>query len=326
MPHSQLRPSVGEKHGLILEDETGSPVKRPRLTILAPQQQLQQQQASQQIPVKSLLNNTGGIVTVSKGPVQTSVMHHGGGLLQIAKPVLHQSGGSTTTISTSASTLLAVGVGNKVETKNMIPTSFSIPGIPIPSMAGVLTGIKPPPSQALFSLPGKRASVSTDLNMAPPEKASRDQNLQENKAVPHIPGMPGPSKDQASTIQVPTKGPDKDELKREIKVEVTSGKEDSKFLRPNSLPLTPGTFKTKKHVMLTAGDTLVSPETPRPRKSSMLQYQNGTAYSTLGFKSSTKVYYTTIFHQQPMYVANKPRISMYSNWRVVTKVSLINEI
>lgn len=53
----------------------------------------------------------------------------------------------------------------------------------------------------------------------------------------------------------------------------------------------------------------------------MLQYQNGTAYSTLGFKSSTKVYYTTIFHQQPMYVADKPRISMYSNWRVVTKDS-----
>ena len=73
--------------------------------------------------------------------------------------------------------------------------------------------------------------------------------------------------------------------------------------------------------MLTGGDTLVSPETPRPRKSYMLQYQNGTAYSTLGFKSSARVYYTTIFHQQPMYVANKPGISMYSNWRVVTKDS-----
>ena len=58
--------------------------------------------------------------------------------------------------------------------------------------------------------------------------------------------------------------------------------EDSKFLRPNSLPLTPGSFKMKKQVMMTSGAaTLVSPETPRPRKSYALQYQNGTAYTYL---------------------------------------------
>ena len=65
---------IPEKHALILnqaEDLDGcSPNKKPRLTIL-PQQ-------SQHLPVKSMINHTtGGIVTVSKAPVQ-SVHHHGG--------------------------------------------------------------------------------------------------------------------------------------------------------------------------------------------------------------------------------------------------------
>ena len=70
-----------EKHALVMnavEERDGpSPNKKPRLTIL-PQQQ--------QIPVNSMINQTrlnhpttGGIVTVSKAPVQ-SVHHHGGKL------------------------------------------------------------------------------------------------------------------------------------------------------------------------------------------------------------------------------------------------------
>ena len=71
-----------EKHALVMnpiEDRDGpSPNKKPRLTIL-PQQQ--------QIPVNSMINQTrlnqttGGIVTVSKAPVQ-SVHHHGGKFLR----------------------------------------------------------------------------------------------------------------------------------------------------------------------------------------------------------------------------------------------------
>ena len=250
LPEKHFRPNQELPH----EDE--SPSKKPRLTILP---------HNQQIPVKTLLNSGGGIVTVSKAPIQP--VHHGG-LLQIAKPIL-QSGGR-------------VQVANK-----------SIPGIPVPSMAGLLTGIKNVPSQALFSLPGKRTEI--------------------------VPGMPGPSKEHVSTI--PSSNQNEVVKMDVVKVEADSSKAEGGFLRPNSLPLTPGSFKPKKHVMIIGGDTLVSPETPRPRKSYMLQYQNGTAYTTLGFKSSTKVYYTTIFHQQPMYVANKPRISMYSNWRVVSKVT-----
>ena len=148
-----------------------------------------------------------------------------------------------------------------------------------------------------------------------------------NPTTPNIPGIPGPSKDQHSTVSNTVIIPPHtttDTTKNEIKVEVSEAKpEDSKFLRPNSLPLTPGSFKTKKHVMLVSGDTLVSPDTPRPRKSYMLQYQNGTAYTTLGLKCSTKVYFTTTFKQQPMYVVDKQRISMYSNWKMVTKVIIL---
>jgi hypothetical protein len=286
----------------VLLDESSSP-KMPKLTFLPQQQQQQQQQHQQQQHQQPsrLLHNGGGIVTFSKAP---SPQTYPGGLLQIAK-LGHQSGGSSSTTTLSQSMSKA-----PLDLKSLIAsTSFNIPGIPTPSMCGVLTGIKS--ASALFSLPGKRL----DIHAAKPDVASNDPT----STVPHVPGMPGPSGKQGSTLSpwMSKTSP----VKEEIKIEVAESKDDQgRFLRPNSLPLTPGSFKTKKHVMLTSGATLVSPETPRPRKSYMLQYQNGTAYTTLGLKCSTRVYYTTIFQQQPMYVANNPRISMYSNWRVVTKV------
>ena len=65
-----------EKHALVvnpIDDQDGASLnKKPRLTILP------QQMAPQPIPVKSIMNHTsGGIVTVSKAPVQ-SAHHHGG--------------------------------------------------------------------------------------------------------------------------------------------------------------------------------------------------------------------------------------------------------
>ncbi len=38
-----------------------------------------------------------------------------------------------------------------------------------------------------------------------------------------------------------------------------------------------------------------------------------------GMKCSTRVCYCCIFRLQPMYVQHKPKLSMYSNWRVVSK-------
>eukprot|EP00092_Neocalanus_flemingeri_P003719 GFUD01003996.1.p1 GENE.GFUD01003996.1~~GFUD01003996.1.p1 ORF type:complete len:2148 (-),score=343.88 GFUD01003996.1:108-6551(-) len=92
--------------------------------------------------------------------------------------------------------------------------------------------------------------------------------------------------------------------------------------RPNTLPLAPGALFKKKDVSF-SGATLVSPETPRPKKAYVLHYQNGTAYTFLGLKCSTRVFFCSIHKAQPNYVEleKNSRVSMYSNWKVVAKDS-----
>lgn len=93
----------------------------------------------------------------------------------------------------------------------------------------------------------------------------------------------------------------------------------SKFLRPTSLPLKPGTFTPKKHHGITpTANTLplISPETPRPKKSYGQLYLNGHAYTYLGLKCSTRVFYCTLNRPQPMYVTQQHGLSMYSNWKI----------
>ena len=103
----------------------------------------------------------------------------------------------------------------------------------------------------------------------------------------------------------------------------------SKFLRPNSLSLQPGTFNLKKNNMAGldhsgqpnmlcvsgVGMTLISPETPRPRKLFRQLYLNGHAYTYLGLKCSTRVYFCCLSRAQPMYVPHHPKLSMYSQWK-----------
>lgn len=94
-----------------------------------------------------------------------------------------------------------------------------------------------------------------------------------------------------------------------------------KFLRPSTLPLKPGTFTPKRHHGITPNANtmpLVSPETPRPAKAYGQLYLNGNAYTYLGLKCSTKVFYCTINRPQPTYVPNQHFLSMYSNWQVIT--------
>ena len=86
-----------EKHALVMnpiEERDGpSPNKKPRLTILPQQQQIpvnsmiNQRELKQMEPILNqtrLNQTTGGIVTVSKAPVQ-SVHHHGGKLYLLKK-------------------------------------------------------------------------------------------------------------------------------------------------------------------------------------------------------------------------------------------------
>uniref|UniRef100_A0A336MQ52 CSON003470 protein n=1 Tax=Culicoides sonorensis TaxID=179676 RepID=A0A336MQ52_CULSO len=93
----------------------------------------------------------------------------------------------------------------------------------------------------------------------------------------------------------------------------------NKFLRPNSLPLKPGTFTPKQHHGITpTANTLplISPETPRPSKCITQQYHNGHAYTYLGLKCSTKPFYCTVNKPQPAYIVTQAKLSMYSNWQV----------
>lgn len=100
-----------------------------------------------------------------------------------------------------------------------------------------------------------------------------------------------------------------------------------KFLRPSTLPLKPGTFTPKRHHGITPNANtmpLVSPETPRPAKAYGQLYLNGNAYTYLGLKCSTKVFYCTINRPQPTYVPNQHFLSMYSNWQVII-IIILNE-
>ena len=53
-------------------------------------------------------------------------------------------------------------------------------------------------------------------------------------------------------------------------------------------------FPAGRKKMTLVGSSLISPETPRPKKPYILHYQNGTAYTYLGFKCSTSVFFCSI--------------------------------
>lgn len=87
--------------------------------------------------------------------------------------------------------------------------------------------------------------------------------------------------------------------------------------RPDTLPLKPQQFVPKSTALL-IGSTIMSPDTPRPKKSCAQMLLNGAAYTYLGLKVSTKTYYCCIYRPQPMYVPQSPdsKISMYSIWKI----------
>ncbi len=227
-----------------------------------------------------------------------------------------------TSSSTSSTPMIATAATKLDLQSIIPTSVFSIPGIPTPNLTGVLTNIKASsmPLFSLPGKRLDLSNSLTITGSSPsPHYTMTEVSRSGNKTVPFVLGMPGPYS-QPSTLTTHTLAspnnnkpfllsPSKPTLQQQqrspnglsqtsstttcqIKIEVSdaspttpdvsSNSEDSKFLRPNSLPLTPGSFKVKKQVMMTSGAaTLVSPETPRPRKSYALQYQNGTAYTYL---------------------------------------------
>lgn len=114
------------------------------------------------------------------------------------------------------------------------------------------------------------------------------------------------------------------ELKRDKLYFFQSEISEKKFIRPTWLPLKAGTFVAKKPLGSVGPGpqpvALVSPETPRPRKSYGQLYLNGHAYTYLGLKCSSRMFFCTLNKPQPIYVPLSPEhstLSMYSNWKVI---------
>ncbi|XP_063822433.1 uncharacterized protein LOC135072453 isoform X1 [Ostrinia nubilalis] len=113
-------------------------------------------------------------------------------------------------------------------------------------------------------------------------------------------------------------------FQKNVTAKSTAEDRKPKFLRPTTLPLKPGTFTPKRHHGITPNAntmSLVSPETPRPAKAYGQLYLNGNAYTYLGLKCSTKVFYCTINRPQPTYVPNQHFLSMYSNWQLLSELT-----
>ncbi|XP_055945282.1 uncharacterized protein LOC129975987 isoform X2 [Argiope bruennichi] len=146
--------------------------------------------------------------------------------------------------------------------------------------------------------PAAEKSVDLPLSSKPKDKSSVNQpNVPTVLFTPSSPTLPSADNENAfpstTSISEPTK----------------------KFLapaRPTSLPL-------KKKPFTMVSSTLVSPDTPRPKKSCVQLYLNGHAYTYLGLKCSTRSTYCCIYRPQPMFVLQEtnPKLSMYSNWQVV---------
>ncbi|GBN90236.1 hypothetical protein AVEN_24774-1 [Araneus ventricosus] len=146
--------------------------------------------------------------------------------------------------------------------------------------------------------PATERSFDLPVSSKPKEKSGLNQPIVPTVLfTPSSPTMPSTDNENAfsttTSISEPTK----------------------KFLapaRPTSLPL-------KKKPFTMVSSTLVSPDTPRPKKSCVQLYLNGHAYTYLGLKCSTRSTYCCIYRPQPMFVLQEtnPKLSMYSNWQVV---------
>ncbi|XP_047532188.1 uncharacterized protein LOC125067588 [Vanessa atalanta] len=129
---------------------------------------------------------------------------------------------------------------------------------------------------------------------------------------------------ETSLISNPNERSETSYFQKNVAVKTIPEERKPKFLRPSTLPLKPGTFTPKRHHGITPNANtmpLVSPETPRPAKAYGQLYLNGNAYTYLGLKCSTKVFYCTINRPQPTYVPNQHFLSMYSNWQLLSELT-----
>ncbi|XP_065369668.1 uncharacterized protein shn isoform X2 [Calliphora vicina] len=167
--------------------------------------------------------------------------------------------------------------------------------------------------------PNSSAQMDAETRHFNLDKMSREQLIIQQPPITNISKSLSPTNLTLTPLHVDTSvlsaaaaaGADNDTTSAEAKVK-------SKFLRPTSLPLRPGTFTPKRHHGITpTANTLplISPETPRPSKECVQLYLNGNSYTYLGLKCSTKTFYCTLNCPQPSYVQDMHKLSMYSMWQ-----------
>ncbi|XP_071441634.1 uncharacterized protein shn [Hetaerina americana] len=246
-------------------------------------------------------------------------------------PALTRSGSSSSSSSASSSGVLTIFHGGRA-----VPF---VPGMPGPQG----TSHPPPPLLVLPSRSPRPLDLAPDHHGGPPLEVGR---VHEGKdAHPnHVFAVDSSSSVALSREASPPQPPRVSPVPPSPTVvsvaraesDATAAEDQKKrtrFLRPTSLPLKPGTYPLKKHSqgntplgIGSSGASLVSPETPRPRKSYGQLYLNGHAYTYLGLKCSTRPSFCCAHRRppQPMYVAQgpaHPRLSMYSNWKVCEAVT-----
>lgn len=191
------------------------------------------------------------------------------------------------------------------------------PGLVIPKLR------EPPRS------PGREHSLVAGGTIRLPQRLSPKDLLtprpRPSIASPRVPDLkPITSEPKPYLPPSDNKPPEKTAVSPESRESASPAKSDSadqeEFLpprkRPNFLDIKPQPFTPKSSLAL-IGTTLVSPDTPRPKKSCVQMFLNGSAYTYLGHKVSTKSYFCCIYRPQPMFVlqSTDSKLSMYSNWQ-----------
>ncbi|KZC05416.1 Zinc finger protein 40 [Dufourea novaeangliae] len=238
-------------------------------------------------PTSEHIVNSKCVTSETASIVVRSGLHSGG-------TMVHKPPGTPTSIPNSSISL--------PNTPQMLAPI--IPNISTPSIA---PSIPAKDSKLGFKTPGGDVSKPGSTSPKVPSVNNETTSTEKYRRVPKT------SVDIIAKANKPEiKSPNNGDVNKE---EINS----NKFLRPTSLPLKPDTFTPKKHHGITpTANTLplISPETPRPKKSYGQLYLNGHAYTYLGLKCSTRVFYCTLNRPQPMYVTQQHGLSMYSNWKI----------
>lgn len=285
----------------------------------------------------------------------------------IAKTGLHSGGGAVVQVPATAPQTNAFQMANILSypdtTKLLMPLvpnisapNLTVPGIPPPEMGSIpVYGFDRDGKEGFVKHNGGTLTIVHGGKQIPyvpgipgpqtvlPTKVTENAMKKEEPKKPKEQTPPKSTLSSLISVRKLNSSNQPKNVPNEIpKIEISSPKPESKkeetafktepglkFLRPTTLPLRPGSFTPKRlHQGITPTVlSLVSPETPRPKKSYGQLFLNGHAYTYLGLKCSTKSYYCTISRPQPMYVVQSPqhpKLSMYSNWKVSFLVCLFS--